>query len=258
MGYRHFGVIRSKSVSAWRLCQEAATEFSRDRGDLAAAALAFYSLLSIAPLMIVAVAVAGLLLSAEAAKAETLGLLRETMGATAAETVSGWVEQAHAGGAIGSVVGVGLTLFAASRLADQLREVLNQVWNIEVSASTGFRNTVLDYLMERAFALLVVLAVGPLLLAVVISRALLSGLGEFLFASSALKGLAFEMIQLSFALVLVTMLSTLIFRFIPDRNVGWKACFHGGVVTSLLFNVGNYFVGLYLGRASVETYGLAG
>jgi membrane protein len=245
--------------STWTIVSETLDGFSKDRGDLVAAALAYYTLLSIAPLIIIAVAIAGMVLGEGTARQEVGRMLAETMGSSAASTVQGWVDQAAAGGGIASVVGLGLVLIAASRLGTQLRNALNQIWNVEVTVPCGFRRIVTDYAKKRAYAFLVVLASGPLLLLVFVSRALLTGFHHFWFASSPGSGLVVQGLQLALSLSIVALISAGIFRFVPDLRVSWKSASWGGLLTSVLFNVGNVLVGLYLGRAGVgAAYGAAG
>jgi len=124
--------MRRRFGALWELCVEAADGYARHRGDLLAAALAFHALLSIAPLIIVAVAIAGVVLGTGAAQREMTRVLREAIGDHGAATVNGWVQQASASGGLASVVGIALTVLAASRLGTQLRSALNQSWNIDV------------------------------------------------------------------------------------------------------------------------------
>jgi membrane protein len=245
--------------SAWQLVSETLDGFSKDRGDLMAAALAYYTLLSIAPLILIAVAIAGTVLGQGAAQQEVARLLTDAMGSTAASAVEGWVQQAAAGGGVASVVGLGLVLLAASGLGTQLRNALNQIWNVDVTGPRGFRLIALDYVKKRAFAFLVVLASGPLLLLVFASRALLTGFHPVLFAASPWSGVIVQGLQLVLSVSLVASMSAAIFRFVPDLRVSWRSASWGGVLTSLLFNLGNVVVGLYLGRARVgAAYGAAG
>ncbi len=249
---------RKIAASVWNLATATIDEFAKDRGDLVAAALAFYALLSIAPMIIIAVAIAGFILGEGAAHREVFGLLRTTMGRNAAEAVNGWVQQASDSGGVASVVGMTLTLLAASRFTAQLRSALNQVWNVDVEVADGFKATIRSLLMRRIYAFVSILAAGPLLLAVIASRAVIMGLGRAVLPEFVFAGVT-QVLQLSLSLVLVALLTAVIFRVIPDTEVQWRAAAWGAVLTSILFNLGNLLVGLYLGRAAVAaTYGVAG
>lgn len=254
-----FGSLRRRAELAWRLASETLDEFSKDRGDLVAAGIAFYTLLSLAPLIIIAVAIAGVVLGEGAARHEVKSLLQGTMGADPAAAVDAWVRQASQSGGVASLVGVLLTLFAASKFTSQLRNALNQIWNVDVSIANGFKETVEDYLRRRFFALMLVAAAGPLLLLIFVSRALLTGIGNALAPDWIPEGIAVQGLQLLFSTMLVTAMSTLVFRIIPDTRVGWRAVWWGGLLTSIFFNFGNFVVGLYLAKAGVAAaYGAAG
>ena len=251
--------MKRKLVVAWGLIVESVEGYSRHRGDLLAAALAFYALLSIAPLIIVAVAVAGIVLGTGAAQQEMARVLRDAIGASGAATVNDWVQQASESGEVASVVGIALTLFAASRFGTQLRSALNQAWNIDVYFAQGFRSSVQDYLQRRAYAFVLTLAAGPLLLLVFASRMLLTGFHSRLFADSPWQGLEVQIAQLLFSWASVALTTAVVFRFVPDTRIAWRNALVGGAVTSLAFNVTNSLAGFYLGRASVAAaYGAAG
>lgn len=251
--------FRSKLSLGWKLFDQTLDEFSKDRGDLVGAALAFYMLLSMAPMIILAVAMAGLILGEGAARAEVTRLITDAMGPTAAETVNEWVQQASDAGGVASAVGIALIALTASRLGVQVRSALNAAWNVEVYVATGLKLSVKDYLQRRFFGMLLVLASGPVLLGVVISRAVLSGVHELVFANSRVSELAVQATQIGFSFVLAAFVATLVFKLVPDTKVGWKPVIWGGVLTSLLFNIGSFLAGMYLGQASVAAaYGAAG
>jgi membrane protein len=246
-------------ATAWQLINQSLEEFSKGRADLLAAALAFHALLSMAPLIILAVAIAGLVLGEAAAHAEVTRLLQDTLGKASAETVNEWVHEASESGEVASAVGILLTLFTASRLGETLRSSLNQIDHIDVFMAAGFRSTVEDYVRRRIFAFGVVAASGPLLLVVVLSRMLLIGFHNRLFGSSPWQGVVVQGAQLLLSLSTVAFTTTLVLRYVPDTRVGWRNAWVGGALTSVLFNIGNALVGWYLARASVAAaYGAAG
>jgi len=242
----------------YALVLETLDEYTKDRADLAAAGLAFYTLLSIAPLIIIAVAIAGAVLGQGNAQREALRAVQDTMGTTAARSVHDWVDQASASGGVASVVGFLLMLYAASRLGTQLRVALNQVWNVDEYLAEGFKATVSDYVKRRLSAFVLVLGSGPALLVLVASRATVSGLSR-LFPSSLFAGGLAQVSQFAFSLTVVALLSAVVFKIVPDTHIGWRAVLRGGLLTSVLFNLGNSLVGLYLARATVtQAYGAAG
>lgn len=251
--------LRKRFKTAYALIDETIDEYSKDRADLMAAAVAFYTLLSIAPLILVAVAVAGFVLGQAGARAEITELLSTSMGPQAATTVNSWVDEASKSGELASLIGGVLVLFAASRLVAQLRSALNQIFNVDEGSAKGFKASVKDYVRRRLSAFAFVAASGPVLLAVFASRAVLSGVHEVLFRGSPIAGFFVQVTQIGFSIVLVTLLTAAVFRLLPDLRVGTRSIWLGAALTSLLFNFGNVLVGLYLGRATVTaTYGAAG
>ena len=243
----------------WNLLNQTLDEFSRARADLLAAALAFHALLSMAPLIIVAVAIAGLVLGEATAHAEVTRLLVDTLGAKSAETVNGWVSEASESGEVASAIGVVLSLFAASRLGETLRNALNQIDHIDVFMAAGFRSSIENYLRRRVFAFGVVAASGPLLLWLVLSRTLLTGFHTRLFAATPWQGAIIQLAQLGISVSSVAFTTALVFRYVPDTRIGWRNAWVGGLLTSVLFNIGNALVSWYLARASVTAaYGAAG
>jgi membrane protein len=240
---------------AYPLARLTLQEFARHRGQLLAAALAFYTLLSMAPLVIVAVAIAGMVLGSGLAHAEMARMLDETLGAKSAAVIDEWVAEASQGGELASVVGVGLMLLAASKLGTRLREALNQIWDLDADALIPNLRTLLR---RRVVAFSLAIAAGPTLLLIVSSRALLSVLHEAWFASAQALGLLIQALQLTSSLAIVAGLFAVIFRYVPDARVSWKSAWTGAIVTSVLFNAGNALVGLYLGRAGAAApYGAA-
>ncbi len=251
--------LRQRGRLAWGIVNETLEEFSKDRGDLVSAGIAFYTLLSLAPLIIIAVGIAGLVLGEGTARQEVRELLQSTMGPDQATAIDAWVQQASQSGGVASAVGIALTLFAASKFTTQLRSALNQIWNVDVFVAEGFKGSIKNYLKRRVFAFLLVAAAGPLLLGVFVSRAVLTGLGAALLPAWAPTGFLTQVLQILSSVFLVALISAVVFRVVPDTRVGWRAVIWGGLLTSLLFNLGNFLVGLYLAKAGVAaTYGAAG
>jgi len=261
--FRSFATIRSFAAKwaprVYRMFADTLAGYSKDRVELAAAGLAFFTLLSMAPLMLVAVAIAGAVLGSGPAREAALSFVRDTMGGVAEQTVRGWLEQAAASGGVASLVGFVLVLYAASRLTVQLRVALNQVWNVDREAASNLKLSVRDFIQRKLFAFALVLASGPLLLAIFLSRALLTGLHQTVLNRLPMADSLVQLSQVGFSLSAVAAISALAFKLLPDAPVPWRAVLIGAPVTSVLFNAGNGLVGLYLGRASVtHTYGAAG
>ncbi|HEY6561125.1 MAG TPA: YihY/virulence factor BrkB family protein, partial [Polyangiaceae bacterium] len=186
-------------------------------------------------------------------------LLHESFGSQFASTVNVWVDEASTSGGFASLVGGALALLTASRLTVQLRSAMNVIWNVDVYQEKFFKDTVKDYIQRRLFAFALVVASGPLLLAVIVSRAVLTGLHDALFADSPVAGFVLQGTQVLFSIAMVALASAIVFKVVPDTRIGWRSVWVGALLTSVLFNAGNLLVGWYLGRAAVTaTYGAAG
>jgi membrane protein len=242
----------------WKLLRLAYDQYSRERAELLAASLAFYMLLSLAPLIIIAVAIAGLALGEGTVRGELSRLLTSAMGQRASGAIDGWVDEAYRNGALASVVGFGLALFTASRIVTQLEQILNEVWNVDEPDTNTVAAWVREFLRRRLFAILIVVTSGPLLLVVLGTRALLSTTSAWISTGTGLS-VVVQLSQLVFALIIVTLLTGLVFKLASNSKLDWRSIWLGALVTSVLFNVGNIALGLYLGRASVSAaYGAAG
>jgi len=251
--------LPARAKQVYQIFHETWDEFVKDRAEMFAAGLAFFTLLSIAPLMIIAVAIAGAVLGQGAALGQALLMVQETMGSGAAEAVERWVTQASDSGMAASLVGFALALYTASRLTTQMRVALNQVWNVDERQAEGFKASVTGYVRRRVFAFVLVLASGPLLLAVFASRTLIAWLKRAIFPDAPWMAPLVDLSQLAFSLASVALVSAVVFKVVPDTCVGWRAASRGALLTSLLFNIGNWLVGLYLSHAAVgQAYGAAG
>lgn len=248
--------FRTKLRQGYQLGRRTLDAFARHRGGLLAAALAFHTLLSLAPLVIVAVATAGIVLGRGEAHAEMLRVLHDALGPKGAEAIDSWVREASLGGEVAGAVGIGLMLLAASKLGTRLREVLNQIWDVDPDALIPRLS---DYLRRRLLAFGLVTLAGPTLLLVVVTRTVLSGLHGAPFGATPAMGALLQLAQLALSLTLTAALFAVIFRLVPDTHVSWRIAWLGSVLTAVLFNVGNALVALYLAKAgSAAAYGAAG
>src|SRR6478609_7472962 len=219
----------------WETIKETATDWLDDNASRLAAALAYYSLLSLAPLLVISVAVAGLFFGADAARGKVAGELGSIVGAEAAQGIQSVVASAESpsSGVIGTIVGI-VTLFAGA-------------------------SGVFGELKERFWSFTMVLGVAFLLLVSLVLSSALSAIGSTF--SEALPGgeVVWQLINFAFSLSVVTGLFALIFKYIPDAEIRWKDVWLGAAVTAALFTIGKFLLGLYLGKAAVgSSYGAAG
>lgn len=241
----------------WPMAKETAKDWSDDDASTLAAALAYYALLSLAPLMIISIGVAGWFLGPEAARGRVAGELGGIVGGEAAQGIQAIVASAQEPkqGAIGALVGIVTLFFGASGVFGQLQTSLNAIWEVKPRTDRGF----VGQLRDRFFSFTMVLGVAFLLLVSLVLSSALSSLGNVL--SDTLPGGAtmWQVINFGLSFVIVTLLFGMIFKVIPDAKVQWRDVWLGAAVTALLFTIGKQLLGLYLGKAAVgSAYGAAG
>jgi membrane protein len=222
-----------------------------------AAAMAYYALFSIAPLLLIAIWMAGLVFGVDAARAGVMrqiaGLVGETGASGIGEIVRG-VQDAEANRLAG-LVGVVVMLFGASGVFGQLKLALNTIWGAEAPQ----HGLVLSYLRDRFLSFAMVLVIGFLLLVSLVLSSALSALGSWaagLLPESAglLEGLHFIVSS-----AIITLLFALIFKYIPDARIRWRDVWIGALFSALLFTIGKTLIGLYLGRSAIgSAYGAGG
>ena len=239
------------------MIKETAKSWDDDNASRLAAALAYYTLLSITPLIVLSVAVAGLAFGKEAAQGEIVGEIASIVGVQAAEAIEGILAHAEApaAGIWSTVVGVVVLLLGASGVFNELASALNAIFDVDLKPGQG----ALGFLRHRLFAFGMVLGVAFLLLVSLILGAALSAVGHF-FASYLPGGeFVWQLANFAIGLAITGALFALIFKVVPDVDVAWRDIRVGALVTAGLFSVGKLLLGLYLGKsAATSSYGAAG
>jgi membrane protein len=237
--------------------KEAARDWMDDNAPRLGAALSFYTIFSIAPLLLISIAVAGLAFGQEAAQGRIVGQMEALVGRNAAEAIAAMLENARrpGQGVMATVFGAVILLFGAGGAFNELRGALNQIWEIPPRKGGGIK----ALLRERLLSFGMVLVVGFLLLVSLVVTAVISLLevkGRF-----PGSGLVLQVINNAVSVAVITALFALIFKYLPDAHppIAWRDIWLGSFFTSLLFTVGKFGIGLYLGRSSVASaYGAAG
>lgn len=248
---------RGFAKGVWFLASTTANDWVDDKAPRLAAALAYYALLSLAPLIVLALAVAGFAFGDEAARG---GLARELgglVGNAGAEAVQGIVKNARApaAGIVSGIAGVIVLLFGASGVFGELQAALNTIWEVSPRPGRGIKGVVRD----RLFSFAMVMGVAFLLLVSLIVSAALSAAGRFM--SGALPGgeALWQVVNFVFSLAVVTSLFAFLFKTVPDAKVAWRDVWIGALVTATLFTLGKFLIGLYLGTSTISSsYGAAG
>ena len=239
------------------LLKETFQEWQDDKSSRLAAALAYYTVFSLAPLLIIAIAIAGAIFGEEAAQGELVGQMQGLVGDSGAEVIQGAIQNANKPdtGNIASIISIVVLLFGASGVFAQLQDALNTVWEVESDPKLG----IWGFIRKRILSFGAVLGIGFLLLVSLVVSAALSGLSNYM--SDVIPGidLLWRLLNLVISFVVITFLFALMYKYLPDVKIKWSDVWIGAAITSVLFAIGKYALGLYLGRSSFgSVYGAAG
>lgn len=226
-----------------------------DRCASRSAALAFYTVLSVAPILVIAVAVAGAVFGAEAASGALVGELRQLIGDAGARLVEELLSNARYehSGMLATVLAGATLLVGATTAFAEMKDSLDQIWGTEPAPRGG---SILTLLRTRLLSFGMVLVLAFLLLVSLIVSAALTAIQHFLGAYSEIASGRTVTLLLSF--ILVTLLFAVIFKFLPQRRLSWRNAGIGALVTAFLFMLGRFAIGLYIGNSAVaSTFGAA-
>ena len=242
---------------AWLLFKEAGSAWFADNAPSLGAALAYYTIFSLAPVLIVVIAVAGLAFGREAAEREILRQIQALVGPAGAATIQTIIQRADqpALGIIASTLGPATVLVGASGAFLQLQDTLNQIWKVKPKSESFW----LCELRKRSLSFGLVLGTGFLLLVSLAVSAGLAMVGTFMGHLLPIPAFLLESVNFLLSFAVITLLFAMIFKVLPDTEVAWGDVWIGAGVTALLFTIGKMLIGLYLGKSSVaSTYGAAG
>jgi membrane protein len=238
--------------SAWRVVRDAATSWVDDYAASMGAALAFYTLFSIAPLLLIVISVAGIVFGESAARGEIMAQISGLVGHDSARTIESMLEGLNRPGAglLGTLVGLGALLIGATTVFAELQDAMDRIWRAPARPTGG---GLWRLLRARLLSLGLVLGIGFLLMVSLIASAALAALGKWWapwFGEVAVLATALELL-VSFALI--TAVFAMIYKWMPRVQVAWRDVWIGAALTALLFTVGKTLIGLYIGRSGVAS-----
>jgi membrane protein len=242
---------------AWQLLKRTYAKWNEDHAPGLGAALAYYTVFSLAPLLMIVIAIAGLVFGQEAAQGQIIGQIQGLVGEESAKAIQSMIEEARkpAAGILATVIATVMLLVGATGVFAQLQESLNIIWQVPEKSGEGLWKM----LKDRFISLMAVLGAGFLLLISLVISAGLSAVGATL--AHVLPGPEFVLQILNFlvSFAVVTLLFAMMYKLLPDKPVRWGDVWIGASITSLLFTIGKFFIGLYLGKSDVGVaYGAAG
>ncbi|HEX3683836.1 MAG TPA: YihY/virulence factor BrkB family protein [Bryobacteraceae bacterium] len=241
------------------LLSDSFDQWSKHNAPRLGASLAFYSLLSLAPLLLVVVSIVGLVFGHSAAERDTIRQVQSLVGPAAGKAVAAFLQGSKntTHGVIATVVGLVTLLMSASGVLIELRDALNTIWEVDTPAASGF-GMVTSFIKQRLFSFAIVLSIGFLLIVSLVVSTWISALGALSASVVPWQAALMHVVNSLISFLVITGLFAAIYKIMPDVRVEWRDVILGGAVTSLLFTLGKLILGIYLGRASyASTYGAA-
>jgi membrane protein len=238
----------------WTLVKEAAANWSTHKDSRQGAALAYYSIFSLGPLMVIAIAIAGFVFGQDAVRGELGSQLKGLLGDSGSQAVEAMLAGASKPqqGIVATVVSLGTLLFAAVGVVVQLKDALNTVWEVEPAKKGGIWLFVRTYVVSLAG----VLAAGFLLLTSLLLTTVLSASGKYF--TPYLPEATMQIVGSLVSFAVIALLFAMMFKWLPDAVVEWRDVWIGAALTAALFEVGKLLIGLYIGKQALEsTYGAA-
>jgi membrane protein len=243
------------------LLKEIFREWREDGAPRLAAALAYYTTFSLAPLLVLIIAIAGLVGGHEAAQSQVMAQVEDLLGTKGREFIQGMIQSASrpSTGVTATIIGAVTLLFGALGVFGELQNSLNTIWEVKPKPAKGFLDGIKRFVVNRLLSFTMVLGIGFLLLASLVISAALSALGEYIGTRWPFADFWLELTNFLISFVVITFLFAMIFKFLPEINIPWKDVWLGAAVTSALFSLGKFLIGFYLGRSEVgNIFGAAG
>ncbi len=236
------------------MLKETLSNWSNHKCSTFGAALAYYSIFSFGPLMLIATVVAGMVFGTDAARGEITDQVRKLLGDSGGQALQALLNGADHPyqGLLATIFGVGTLLFAAVSVVVQLKTALNTIWECDAAAQGGWWDLARSYLVSLAG----VLALGFLLLVSLILTTALSTIGKYF--GSYLPEPTLQVVGSGVSFVVITLLFAMMFKWLPDAAVDWREVWLGAALTAALFEGGKFLIGYYVGKLALQsTYGAA-
>jgi membrane protein len=244
-------------MNTWSFMKEMYDEWTKDNCFQLAAALSYYTLFSLAPMMIIAISLAGYFFGREAVTGELFGQIRGLIGPEGAKAVQTMVESAYIEqkGFIPTIIGVASLIFSATVTFAALQDSLNIIWKVKADTKSGIMKLVINRLLSFSM----VLGIGFMLMVSLVVQSLISLLSKYI---QRLLGegsnILFQIVELIVSSGILIVLFAVIFKFLPDVKIKWRNVWRAAILTTVLFSVGKYLIGLYIGQSDfTTTYGAA-
>ena len=235
--------------------------WKEDYASRLSAALAYYTIFSLAPLLVIVIAITGLIWEAEDVRAQILSQVQSLVGAEGADFVANLITNTGSPGEdiVVLIIGILTLLFGALGVFNELHNSLNIILNVKQEQAKGFLQTVKKVIIDRLLSFTMILGIGFLLLVSLVVTAGLSATQETIGNAFPMSEFILQVVNLVISLGVITVLFALIFKFLPDAQIAWRDVWLGAFVTAMLFSIGKMAIGIYLGNSAVASiFGAAG
>lgn len=241
----------------FQLLKDSLSAWSEDKASRLAAALSYYTVFSIAPLLVIVIVVAGRVLGEEAVRGEIVAQIGDAVGQDTAEFIQTLIANASepSSGVIATVIGVITLLLGATGVFGQLQGALDTIWRVEPAPGRGILGAISDRFLDFAM----VLGIGFLLVVALVASTAISAASTFLGEELPIPAGWLSLLDFALSFVVITVLFAFIFKVLPRVSIAWRDVWLGAAVTSVLFNVGKLLIGWYLGTSGAgSAFGAAG
>jgi membrane protein len=236
-------------------------EWKEDRASRLAASLAYYTIFSLAPLLVIAIAVAGFIWQHDAVEMQLMAQIQGLVGVEGARFVADLIKSASnpAKGIVATIIGAITLLFGALGVFNELHNALNVIWEVKEEKAENFLQAVKKAIIDRFLSFTMVLGIGFLLLVSLVISAGLSATQELVGNSFPIPEFILQFLNLIISTGVITLLFAMIFKYLPDAEIPWRHVWLGAFVTAVFFSLGKMLIGLYLGNSAVaSSFGAAG
>lgn len=239
------------------LLKDTFNEWNEDKAPRLGAALSYYTIFSLAPILVVVIALAGLIFGQDAVQSRVMFQIRDLIGKDGAEAIQNMIQVARQPkvGFLATIIGIITLLLGASGVFGEIQDALNTIWHVPPKPTGGF----LGMIRYRFTSFAMVLGIGFLLLASLVISAALAAVGDYIGNVIGFPAPLLQVLNFFVSFAVIALLFALLFKVVPDAEIAWDDVWIGAAVTSLLFTIGKFLIGLYLGRSSVvSAFGAAG
>ncbi|HEX9334083.1 MAG TPA: YihY/virulence factor BrkB family protein [Anaerolineales bacterium] len=235
--------------------------WKEDKASRLSAALAYYTIFSLAPLLIIVIAVTGLFWQQQAVQQQVMNQIQSLVGVDGARFVSDLLASASnpAKGITATIIGIITLLFGALGVFNELHNALNTIWDIEEEETNGFLQSIKKVIVDRFLSFTMILGIGFLLLVSLVISAGLSAAQTTIRNAFPLSEFILQSLNLIISIGVITILFALIYKILPDAEIAWRDVWLGAFVTAVFFSLGKLLIGLYLGNSAIaSSFGAAG